>query len=450
LRLGAVTLTILLAACSQRIALAQGSRSPEVIVDVGVADEVWMRKHKMTEADVNQLVAQLKEAGCQRLHVTCGCLGTFPYRSALEYPFRFDPEHARANAITPFPKELGTDLESYIAQHTAWNNRFADIIHNDFDPPTAFIRAGHQQGMKVYAWIDLFDGGWPGYRSKFLEEHPHCQWVGKDGKTYFKGVWDYAWPEARAFRVAQARELLDRGVDGIHCSARSHARHLPNTHDEDYYGYSEPIVQAFQRKYGIDIRATQDFDRAAWHDLKGEAMLDLYRDLAGLCHSRGKKLCIGLQLGRHTQFAVDDYFSTNVVLRYSNHWRKLVDEGIADELILGDYEAVKGTDWKNVREGGWRVKPDIQLREGEDLYDWASREYQSYCHGKTRLYLFSQWMETDPRKLEPLLTFWADTTRKHSFDGITMHEAWTFEDKPGNMSLLRAMTQRLKAEPSSP
>jgi len=31
-----------------------------------------------------------------------------------------------------------------------------------------------------------------------------------------------------------------------------------------------------------------------------------------------------------------------------------------------------------------------------------------------------------------------------------MHEAWTFEDKPGNMSLLRAMTQRLKAEPSSP
>ena len=48
MRLVAVTLTVLLVACSQQNATAQDDRSPEVIVDVGVADEVWMRNHKMT------------------------------------------------------------------------------------------------------------------------------------------------------------------------------------------------------------------------------------------------------------------------------------------------------------------------------------------------------------------------------------------------------------------
>ena len=80
----------------------------------------------------------------------------------------------------------------------------------DFDPPTAFIEACHKQGIKAIAWLDIFDDGWAGFHSKFIDEHPHCQWVGKDGKTYFQGLIDYSWPEARAFRVAQARELLAR------------------------------------------------------------------------------------------------------------------------------------------------------------------------------------------------------------------------------------------------
>jgi len=34
-----------------------------------------------------------------------------------------------------------------------------------------------------------------------------------------------------------------------------------------------------------------------------------------------------------------------------------------------------------------------------------AREYQHFCKGKTRLYLFSEWMEVDPPKLERLLNF---------------------------------------------
>jgi hypothetical protein len=295
--------------------------------------------------------------------------------------------------------------------------------------------------MKAVVWLDLCDDGFPGFHSKFLDEHPHCQWVGKDGKTYFKGLMDYSWPEARAFRVAQAAELLDLGADGIHCSTSAHCRHLPNTHETDFYGYSQPIVDAFKAKYGVDIRTTAEFDKNAWHDLKGEAMVQLYRELAKLCHGRGKELWIGLQIGRYTQFPVDPHFSTNVVARYTNHWKTLVDEKIADAFNVGDYEIMSSP-----QHAYWTAKPDIQRQNGEDLFAWAAREYQPYCKGKTRLYLFSEWLS----KIADNTRFFADMTCKYGFDGVDMHEAANFEDKPENMLLLRAIADRFQGKTPSP
>jgi hypothetical protein len=348
----------------------------------------------------------------------------------------FDVAHAHAH---PAPN-LISDMEAAIKQRSAWAERYAEVIR-DFNPPAVFIREGHAHGIKVIVWLDIFDDLWPGYRSKFLEEHPHCQWVGKDGKTYFKGLTDYSWPEARAFRVKQAAELLDLGADGIHCSTSAHCRHLPNTHETDFYGYSRPIVDAFRAKYGVDIRTADSFDKSAWHDLKGEAMVQLYRDLAALCHARDKELWIGLQLGRYTHFCVDPHFSANVVARYTNHWKTLVDEQIADAFILGDYELVS-----RPNQTYWSAKPDIERRDGEDLFAWAAREYQGYCRGKTRLYLFSEWLS----KLAENTQFFADTTRKYGFDGIDVHEAWNFENRfgpdPRKMAILAAMAKRLKGE----
>ena len=387
----ATALLVLVVCAGGRVALrADGPGvSPQLIVDVDVNDDVWLRDHKMTEGDIKTLVAQLKRNGCQTLIVRCGCLGFLPYKTALSYLVGFDAKHARAN---PAPGII-SDMEAEIVQSTAWNKRYAEVIR-EINPPAAFIRAGHEQGMKVVAWIDIFDDGWPGYRSKFLDEHPHCQWVGKDGKTYFKGLTDYAWPEAREFRVKQATELLDLGTDGIHCSTSAHCRHLPNTHEIDFYGYSQPIVEQFQKKYGVDIRSAKDFDKDAWHDLKGDAMVQLYRDLAKLCHGRGKELWIGMQLGRYTQFSAP-YFSDLAVARYSNHWKTLVSERVADAFIIGDYEPMSSTG--NLY---WKRKTDIQRKDGEDLYAWAAREYQAYCKGKTRLYLFSEWMPGKPQGLE--------------------------------------------------
>jgi len=412
--------------------------APELIVDVDINDEVWLRDHAMTEGDVAELVARLKRNGCQTLLVRCGCLGHLPYRTKLSYPVSaFDAADVRAN---PAPGMIA-DAEAYIAQRTPWQARYAEVIRT-FNPPEVFIREAHKQGMRAIVWLDLFDDYFPGYRSKFLEENPHCQWVGKDGKTYFKGLTDYAWPEARAFRVAQARELLDLGADGIHCSTSAHCRHLPNTRETDFYGYSQPVVDAFQAKYGVDLRTAKAFDREAWHDLKGDMMVQLYRELATLCHGRGKELWIGLQLGRHTQLTVYPHFSANAAVRYSNHWKRMVDERLADAFILGDYELVSDPD-----HAYWKVKEDIQRRPGEDLFAWAAREYQAYCRGKTRLYLFSEWLPQDPPGLAKRVRFWSDVTCTNRFDGIDVHEAWNFQSHPDNMAELGKMAEHMKGVP---
>lgn len=357
--------------------MAQNSAArvaPELIVDVDVNDEVHERPQPLTEDDIKTLVTQLKQNGCQTLLIRCGFLGLLPYRTELSYPIRFDAAHARAN-----PAPILGEIKEYVAHGREWCDRYAEVLRK-LNPPAVFIREGHAQGMKVLVWLDIFDDGYPGFRSTFLDEHPHCQWVGRDGKTYFKGLMDYSWPEARAYRIAQARELLDLGADGVHCSTSSHCHHLPNTHEADFYGYSQPIVDAFKTKYAVDIRTAPSFDKAAWHDLKGEAMVQLYRELARLCHGRGKKLWIGLQIGHYTQFPVDPHFSTNVVARYTNHWKTLVDERIADAFSLGDYEIMSHTN-----HAYWTAKPDIQRQNGGDLYAWAARAYQPYCKGKTRL-----------------------------------------------------------------
>ncbi len=77
-------------------------------------------------------------------------------------------------------------------------------------------------------------------------------------------------------------------------------------------------------------------------------------------------------------------------------------------------------------------------------YAWAAREYQSYCKGKTRLYLFSEWMPGKPPELDARLHFWSEVTGKNGFDGIDMHEAWNFECNPANMALLGSMAERLR------
>ena len=143
-----------------------GDVSPDLVVDVDVNDEVWLREEPMTEADVDELVASFHDRGCRTLIVRAGCLGLLPYRTDLTYPMGFDADHARAN-----PTSLIPDMERYVAQRSKWNKKYAQVIEA-FNPPEAFIKAGHKRGMKVILWLDLFDDGFPATAPSFSKKIP--------------------------------------------------------------------------------------------------------------------------------------------------------------------------------------------------------------------------------------------------------------------------------------
>lgn len=421
-----IVITVLLA--------GHAASAAELVVDIDFNDEVMIRPHAITAAEVEKLVRDLHAHGADTLLVRMGYLGYLPYRTKLSYPVGFDPEHARKH---PCRRNMPpAELERFIKERSAANARYAEVVQA-FNPPEVFIRTGHELGMKVILWLDIFDDGYSGHRSKFIDEHPHCQWTARDGKTHFQGLISYAWPESRAFRIAQAKELLDLGADGIHCSTSAHCRHLANVQEADYYGFEKPVVDEFTKRYGIDIRTADDFDKEAWHSIKGEFMNRLYRELAELCHSRSKQFWIGLQLGPYTHLAADPYFSENVVARYRNHWKELVDEGTADAFILGDYEICSSPGHPY-----WKTK-GIALNEDEDLFAWAAREYGEACRGKTRLLLFSEWLVNSRQALDDRLAQWARRVQDNHFDGIDIHEAANFESTPNGMELLQRFRDRL-------
>jgi len=410
-------------------------KNPELIVDIDFNDEVIIRPEPMTEQQVVSLIRDLHSHGTDILLVRMGYLGYLPYHTKLSYPVGFDPIHARKYPFTRNPAEL----EKFIAERAVHNERYRKVLE-DFNPPEIFVREGHKLGMKVIFWIDIFDDMYSGHRSKFIDEHPYCQWTARDGKTYFNGLISYAWPESRMFRVEQTRELLSLGVDGIHCSTSAHCRHHPNVQQNDYYGFEEPVVNEFRKRYGVDLRSATDFDHEAWHTVKGEFMNLLYSELAKECHKKGKEFWIGLQLGEYTHFSADPYFSDNVVVRYRNLWKDLVDNNIADTFIIGDYEICSSPDHNYWKAKGIRPEP------GKDLFSWSADYYQPYCKGKTKLYLFSEWLPSETNALDLKLQQWAERVLKNGFDGIDIHEAANFENGPGDMMLLRRLKSRLEGK----
>jgi hypothetical protein len=126
--------------------------------------------------------------------------------------------------------------------------------------------------------------------------------VDRTGAIHLPGVPCYDYDEAVEFRLELVREQLGYGVDGLYLSLRSHADQATPYRQTDFFGFNDPVVAEFRRRYGVDLRAFADarlilddnhfcsgiefiggdFDRDAWHRLKGESLTRLLREVRNL------------------------------------------------------------------------------------------------------------------------------------------------------------------------
>lgn len=220
---------------------------------------------------------------------------------------------------------------------------FKELIDADIEKRAVGI--AHDKGLEIWGVTQFGDFGvtadtpnfndYPGFwEAKIRQEHP--EWIPTDKYGYRKqgGVIELAYPEARRALVdLHAKEIKKAGYDGV--TFMSYAENF-SMRFQDEFGYSEPIVKEYKRRYGIDIR-TQQFTKFAtredWYQLRGEYITTFLQELR---EALDNKVKIGVFLNpinprKPMVWATlpQEYYMLGMIHMDVDKW---IREGIVDEL----------------------------------------------------------------------------------------------------------------------
>lgn len=204
------------------------------------------------------------------------------------------------------------------------------------------VNAMREAGIRAYVWLTVLDEGCPpevlyadsvpfAWQSRFTRQNPQflaCdRSLTPNGRKYHWGVMEYAYPEVRQYMLEVIRAFSDRfDLDGVFLSLRTHS---PPPGHADQFGFNEPVVQEYKRRYGRDI-LREPFDVEKWRNLRGEFFTTFLREVRDHLKSRGQKLAVGVQQGEY----LGPPFGNMRI-----QWRRWVTDGIVDQLVVGHITA---------------------------------------------------------------------------------------------------------------
>jgi HEAT repeat protein len=160
------------------------------------------------------------------------------------------------------------------------------------------VREAHKRGMEVHMWAPLFDftgpadsGGAIEYpfpaQQKLTIEHPEWLPVDRQGFRRQVGPIAFCYPEARKAVIDMYLGYFDRdNYDAI--AFFTYCETYAQRYEEEF-GFNEPAVAEFKRRYGVDVRR-EDYDRHAWQHLLGEYVTAFLRELHAALRPRGKTI----------------------------------------------------------------------------------------------------------------------------------------------------------------
>jgi len=259
-----------------------------------------------------------------------------------------EPKLAAAYKNAP-PEVLDSDEKQWAGAHDAVK---ADLLKS-------IVEIAHENGLKIYAYSTTFDEGMPLDKvwhakgdvlgrdpktgettyfpatmtspavSKFTEEHPEDVMVDRSQKHHNWGTLEFAYPQARAYAVEYNRRFLERyAFDGIYVDFRNEFSH-PQFGDE--FGFGQPIVDEYQRRYGINI-LKQQFDLEKWRRLRGEYLTQFIQELHAMVHSKGKKLIVGIPQGNYMELP-----NGNMYIDWQGWVKRHLVDGLNIGIITGKF-----------------------------------------------------------------------------------------------------------------
>lgn len=430
-----------------------------IVMNVDYFDEVCIRKDPFAPEDVNELVSRCAKAGVDTICWRAIGLGVAGYPSRfLQNPQTL--EDSDMSSFAPRMADMKDDPQAKPGKHFVlevtrksgyrqsiggWGKRIAASLAT-MDPIAQARDACRRQGLQFYIWHDFLDER----HNVSLARHPEWLVTGRDQSTRFPGLRAYGNPDAMADQLQVISELLAYKPDGLYLSTSCHNRHLQFSEPDDFFGFEAPVAAEYKRRVGRDI-CDQPLDTAVWNDIKGGFFTPFFRAVKTIVRPTGAKLAIGTQIGNET-ILTSPVFSTHIPYRFATQWKIWIDQGIADILVLGDYE------WPWDTHPIWDAR-NMNWPAGSYAADREHARYADYAAGRAQLFWFSSWLSAYAQKhkgassdsLAGAMQMRARTLLATGADGICLHEAMTFENEPDGFPTIADMRSRFieKAEACS-
>lgn len=403
----------------------------DVIVSVDFDSEVIWRKRPLFREDIVAALTKLKECGADGIAWRLTCLGQAHYRSAvLPSPF-FD--EADVLYWQRWAKQHSPGMRGWMEsamQRREWNSWIRATLDR-MDPPEVAGQISRELGLKFLLWIDLFDGWFPGSYDPVLRANPERCWTDRSGKKFLRGVASYAVPENAQRILEVVREINSYKPDGLYLCLSCHSLHVPEHQDvlaADGFGYEKPVLERFHARHNRDPDHNPG-DNALLDEIRGEFMTELFRKVrAGLEPSAA----LYLPLQMHASVVkTSPYFDGPVALSYFQDYQRWLDDGLAQGLVIGDFEHI--FHWVS----HWKIKGLSNSHENMTPIDYLETLLPNVRWRQCPHYLFSGWMNGTEisRRLEKM----AAAHKCYPASGGWLHELCSIE-QTNDWGMLRQYT----------
>lgn len=208
-------------------------------------------------------------------------------------------------------------------------------------------------GITFYIWNSLYDDGTPAdkphrfwkqgfpWRNTFFDQHPELEVRDRKGNVQW-GIREMAYPLARQEKIDEYLDLVRKyQPDGVFFYLHSHS--AASLHG-DQYGFNQPVVDEFKKRYDIDILTDPRFDYEnpafdpkdemveKWRSLRGEYLTTFFREAKAALEKEKP----GLGIAINTQGG--DWFGPpfgNMKI----DWRTWIKEDLANMLVMRTWMA---------------------------------------------------------------------------------------------------------------
>jgi len=356
--------------------------------DICIGTDTWDLAD--CDREMDRLMALCAHYGIDRVFFRVSVCGAVCYHTRVMTPSYEDV----------FAKYTVEGLDGCCANIPSLHRRMGQVMRA-IDPLAACAKAAHKHGMQVYAWVTVWDSLYYAPETEFFQQHPEFTWVSRDGTKHVPGVPCYAYPEVREYRLAQVRELLEYDVDGVMFSPRSHSpwpgrRSGGGNEGARGYGFNEPVVKEYVRRYGKDPRGSEpdSLDELRFVQLKADLFNQFLRETKALTDAAQKKLVMV------TSPSISDPVAAN--------WMYVDADTIARERIVDELCMMAGA---NYDLNHWRLLADGEMK----VTTWAGIHGRTYDECMTK-------MRTQCRAMLDNVT--SDGSTYHELANLVYPDCW--------------------------